>query len=70
MTLKKNHKIDCGIPNYAQGASTCEIVYPLVDTSSNFIMSGPGIGDKYKSYMKAVNRSELEVKVDDNLSIH
>ena len=77
--IQKNHKIDCGIPNYAQGASTCAIVYPLADSFSKFIMSGPGIGDKYKTYMKAINRSELEeyfssdileVKVDDNLSRH
>ena len=77
--IQKKYNIDCGIPNFAQGASTCSIIYPLANYFGKFVMSGPGIGDNYNKYMTAINRSELEIYfssdkldviVDDDMSRH
>ena len=74
--IQKTYNINCGIPNYAQGASVSAIIYPLSNNFNKLIMSGPGVGKKYKKYMKSMYRSEMEklysssffkIKVDDDL---
>lgn len=74
--IQKKYNINCGIPTYAQGASVSAIIYPLTQNFNKLIMSGPGVGKKYKKYMKSMYRSDMErlyssnslkIRVDDNL---